>query len=67
MLRCKFIDYKSHLDLPGIEPGPPQRESSYVLPENVNTEVRRAVNFVVVLYGCVCRVNEVRAWTEGIR
>ena len=59
LFRCQFIDYKSHLNLPWIEPGPPRRQSSYVLPKNVNTEVRRAVNFVVVFYGCVCRVKEV--------
>jgi hypothetical protein len=60
LFRCQVIDYKSHLNLPGIEPGPPRRQSSYVLPKNVNTEVLRAVNFVVVLCGCVFRVKEVR-------
>jgi hypothetical protein len=54
LFRCQFIDYKSHLNLPGIDPGPPRRQSSYVLPKNVNIEFRRAVNFIVVLYGCVC-------------
>jgi len=53
LFRCQFIDYKSHVNYPGIEPGIPRRVSSYVLPKKVNTEVRRAVNFVVVLYGCV--------------
>lgn len=59
LFRCHYIDHKSHLNFPGIGPGPPRRELFYVLPKNASTGVRRVVNSVV-LHGCVRRVKEVR-------